>query len=184
MVYINSNKEAWEEAFENRSEGWGEDIVYRLKTEKLPFIAKDLADELVDYDFDNKTVAQFCCNNGRELLSIMKLGASSGIGFDIAENMVDFANKSAKELNFNCSFIATDILEIEESYYNSFDYIFVTIGALTWFQDLSMFFRKVSLCLKQSGKLFINEVHPITNMLGTPFYFFRYVIRSPLPALF
>ena len=166
MDYIISNKEAWEEAFENRYKGWGEDIVYRLKNEKLPFIVKDLANELVNYDFKNKSVAQFCCNNGRELLSIMKFGASSGIGFDIAENMVAVANNTANELDVNCKFVATDILKIDEQFYDSFDYIFITIGALTWFRNLSSFFEKVSLCLKQDGKLFINEMHPITNMLG------------------
>ncbi len=67
MDYISSNKEAWEEAFEKRSEGWGEDIIYRLKNEGIPFIEKVLADELNNYDFLNKTIAQFCCNNGRKL---------------------------------------------------------------------------------------------------------------------
>lgn len=166
MDYIIRNKEAWEEAFNNRPKGWGEDIVYRIKNEELPYIVKDLADELVKYDFKNKTVAQFCCNNGRELLSIMKLGASCGTGFDIAENMIAAANETAKELDLNCTFIATDILEIDKHYYDSFDYIFITIGALTWFEDLYKFFRKASLCLKKGGKVFINEMHPITNMLA------------------
>ncbi|MFZ5986772.1 MAG: class I SAM-dependent methyltransferase [Bacillota bacterium] len=167
MDYIASNKEAWEEAFDNRSEKWGEDIVYRLKNEEYPFIEKDLANELVNNDLKGKTVAQFCCNNGRELFSIMKFGASSGFGFDIAENMVAFANKTAKELEINCTFIATDILRIDEKYHDSFDYIFVTGGALIWFKDLSMFFRKVSLCLKKGGRLIINEMHPVTNMFAT-----------------
>lgn len=96
----------------------------------------------------------------------MKFGASCGIGFDIAENMVSFANNTAKELGVNCTFIATDILKIDEQFHDKFDYIFITIGVLTWFQDLSKFFQKVSLCLKQGGSLIINEVHPITNMLG------------------
>ncbi len=166
MDYIMSNKEAWEEAFNHRSKGWGEDIIYRLKNEEFPFIEKVLADELINYDFANKTVAQFCCNNGRELFSIMKFGVSRGIGFDIAENMVSFANNTAKELGVNCTFVATDILNIDEQFHNSFDYIFVTIGAITWFQDLFKFFEKVSLCLKQGGRLIMNEMHPVTNMLG------------------
>ena len=165
MDYINRNKEAWEEAFKNSAEGWwGDDIEYRLKNEKYSFIEKVLVDELITYDFKNKTIAQFCCNNGRELLTFMKFGASSGIGFDIAENMVFFANNTAKELRVNCTFIATNILEIDEQFHNNFDYIFVTIGALTWFQDLAEFFQKVSLCLKQGGRLIINEVHPVTNI--------------------
>lgn len=166
MDYISSNKEVWEEAFEHRCEGWGEDIIDRLKNEEVPFIEKVLSEELTNYDFSNKTIAQFCCNNGRELLAIMKLGASYGVGFDIADNMVSFANNTAKQLGVNCIFIATDILKIDEQFHNQFDYIFITIGALTWFQDLSQFFQKVSLCLKQGGHLIINEMHPVANMLG------------------
>lgn len=166
MDYTISNKEAWEEAFDNRSKGWGEDISHRLANEEFPFIEKVLARELAGYDLKNKAVAQFCCNNGRELFSIMKFGPAVGTGFDIAENMVSFANSTAKELGINCTFIATDILKIDESFHNSFDFIFITIGALTWFQDLSIFFQKVSACLKQGGFLIINEMHPVTNMLG------------------
>ncbi len=166
MNYTMSNKEAWEEAFDNRSEGWCDDIGYRLEHEKFPFIEKVLVDELVNYDMNNKSIAQFCCNNGRELLNLMKFGALKGVGFDLAENMVSFANTTAKNLGINCTFVATDILEIDERFHNYFDFIFVTIGALTWFSDLSKFFNKVSLCLKQGGILIINETHPIANMLG------------------
>lgn len=166
MDYIDSNKEAWEEAFNHRAKGWGDDIVYRLRSEDYPFLEKVLIDELVNYDFSGKNIAQFCCNNGRELFSFMKFGADSGIGFDIAENMVTFANQTAKELGVDCKFIATDILKIDELYHNSFDYIFITIGAITWFEDLSMFFKKVSQCLRAGGQLIINEMHPVTNMLA------------------
>jgi hypothetical protein len=74
MDYIISNKEAWEEAFENRSKDWGKDMCYRLKTEDYPYLEKELIDEIKEFDFANKTVAQFCCNDGRELLSIIKFG--------------------------------------------------------------------------------------------------------------
>jgi ubiquinone/menaquinone biosynthesis C-methylase UbiE len=166
MDYISGNKEAWEEAFNKRSEGWGKDIKQRLETEDYPFIEKVFADEINKYDYENKTIAQFCCNNGRELFSLMKFGASKGTGCDIAENMISFANRTAMELGSNCTFIAADILNIDEQFHDSFDYIFITVGALTWFQKLPAFFKKVSLCLKQGGRLMINEIHPVTNMLG------------------
>ncbi len=166
MDYINSNKEAWEEAFDHRKAGWGEDIAQRLKSEAYPFLEKVLIDELLQLDFTDKSVAQFCCNNGRELLSIMKLGAKAGVGFDIAENMIAFANQTAKTLEINCSFVAANILEIDEKFNDSFDYIFITIGAITWFKDLTVFFKKVSDCLRKDGMLIINEMHPVVNMLG------------------
>lgn len=97
MDYIKSNKEAWEEAFERRAKGWSEDVYESLQNETYPFLKKELIEELLEFDFTNKTVSQFCCNNGRELLSIMKFGAKQGVGFDIAENMVSFANETAKK---------------------------------------------------------------------------------------
>ena len=168
MEYIKSNKEAWEEAFENRSQGWGEDICIRLKNEAYPYLEKDLIEEFKKFDFTNKVISQFCCNNGRELLSMLKFGAKQGVGFDIAENMVSWANKIAEKTNINCFFEATDILEIDHKYYNSFDLVFISAGALTWFQDLNLLFNKISCCLKTGGILIINEMHPFTNMLGMP----------------
>ncbi|SHO52666.1 class I SAM-dependent methyltransferase [Anaerocolumna xylanovorans] len=169
MDFTKSNKEAWEEAFCNRSKDWsGEDIKGKLKDEKFSFLEKVLTEELAKYDYQNKKIAQFCCNNGRELFSFMRLGALEGTGFDIAENMVDFANTTAKDMGVNCRFIATDILKIQEEYFNSFDYILITIGALTWFRDLTPLFQKVSQCLKKDGVFFIHETHPVINMLAAP----------------
>lgn len=58
--------------------------------------------------------------------------------------------------------------DIDESYYNKFDFIFFTIGAITWFKDLSLLFEKVSKCLKSNGLLLINNFHPFMSMLPLP----------------
>ena len=168
MDYVKSNKEAWEEAFDNRSENWCSDVLARYRSEELPFIERALAEELLKLDLSGKVIGQFCCNNGRELLSIMKLGAKKGIGFDIAENQIQCANEFGRELGVNCEFIAANILEIDESYDDTFDLIFITIGALCWFHDLNLFFRQISRCLKAGGSVMVNEAHPVTNMLGSP----------------
>jgi uncharacterized protein YhfF len=88
MDYIKCNKEAWEEAYEHRKEGWGDNIVDYIRNKEYPFLEKVLVDELKKYDLKDKNIAQFCCNNGRELLSLMKSGAKSGTGFDIAANKI------------------------------------------------------------------------------------------------
>ncbi|WP_242841795.1 hypothetical protein [Clostridium beijerinckii] len=44
----------------------------------------------------------------------MKFGAKQGVGFDIAENMVFFANETAKKAKTKCLFVATNILDIDE----------------------------------------------------------------------
>ena len=144
MNFHASNKMAWEEAFDNRKSGFGENLCEKINEGYL-YLDKELVEELGHYDLQGKTIAQFCCNNGRELLSLCKMGAERAVGFDIAENMVSFANEAAEQLRLNCTFVATDILEIAGSYYGMFDYIFVTVGAVTWFNDLNAFFKKASL---------------------------------------
>jgi SAM-dependent methyltransferase len=168
MDYIVSNKAAWEEAFDNKDESWGIDIVDRIKNEEYPFFEKEMIDVLKKHTVKDKTIAQFCCNNGRELLSLMKNGANEGFGFDIAENQILFAKETNSKLGLNCNFIATNILEIGKEYRNRFDLIIITIGALCWFKDLDSFFAVVNNSLKDGGVLIINDQHPIANMLAAP----------------
>ena len=169
MSYFQENKAAWEEAFDHRHPGWGEANHERLKHESLPFFCPDMAEELKTIDFEGKTIAQFCCNNGRELLSLMQLGAKKGVGFDIAENIIAQAADTAKKAGIgNCEFAACNILDIPEQYHNCFDFVMFTIGAITWFEDLNELFEKVSVCLKPQGMLLIHDFHPVMNMLPMP----------------
>jgi len=169
MSYILNNKAAWEEAFEHRLDNWGEDNHKILQTRELPFLEADVILELKKIDFLGKDIAQFCCNNGRELLSVMQLGAKSGVGFDIAENILAQARDTAAKINrTNCQFVACNILEIDENYYSKFDFIFFTIGAITWFADLKELFAVVTKCLKPGGIMLIHDFHPFVNMLPIP----------------
>ncbi len=169
MDYIDGNKKAWEEAFEHRKPNWGEDHADRLVSENLPFFNQDAIAELKSLDLQGKTIAQFGCNNGRELLSAMQLEAAYGIGFDIAENFIGQARQIAEKIGRkNVEFVTGNLLEIDETYHERFDLIFFTIGAITWFEDLNLLFDMVSKCLKPNGTLLINDFHPFMNMLPLP----------------
>ena len=169
MNYIDTNKAAWEEAFDNRHTDWAANNYLRVKSEKFAFFDSDLKDLLKNMDFKGKTVAQFCCNDGRELLSLMDSGADFGVGFDIAENMIEHAKETAEKASIkNCEFHACDILEIPECWHDKFDLILLTIGAITWFEDITLFFEMVAKCLKSNGLVIINDYHPMVNMLPLP----------------
>ena len=169
MDYIQNNKAAWEEAFEHRKPGWGENNHERLLGEHLPFFCADVARELEAVDWSGRAVAQFCCNNGRELLSLLRLGAASGTGFDIAENILAQAAETAKKAGVgNCRFVACNILDIPETFHGGFDFVFFTIGAITWFRDLGPLFQKAADCLKPGGRFLLHDFHPFMNMLPMP----------------
>lgn len=169
MNYIDSNKAAWEEAFEHRRPDWTENNHLRLKSDEFAFFRTDMKEMLKEMDFLGKRVSQFCCHDGRELLSLMDGGADSGVGFDIAENMISHAEETARKAGIkNCFFHACNILEIPERYHAQFDFILFTIGSIIWFEDLSQLFDKASKCLKNGGLLLINDFHPLINMLALP----------------
>ena len=166
--YIEGNKAAWEEAFDKRDESWGADITERINTEDYPFFNEETKAVLKNTDTEGKVIGHFCCNNGRELLSLVKCGkAAQGIGFDIAENQVAFANAKAKELELPCEFVAANIYDIDDSFKERFDVVIITIGALCWFDDLDKFFAVIAKCMKPGAVIVINEQHPCTNMLAT-----------------
>ena len=166
--YIEGNKAAWEEAFDNRDASWGADIAARIQKEDYPFFEKEMADILRNIETEGAVVGQFCCNNGRELLSLVKSGrAAKGTGFDIAENQVAFANEKAEELHLPCVFEAVNVYDIDDRYREQFDVVIITIGALCWFQDLNRFFAVVAGCMKPGAVIVIHEQHPCTNMLAT-----------------
>ena len=102
--YIEGNKEAWEEAFDKRDASWGADITERIRKEDYAFFNEETIAVLKRINTEDAVIGQFCCNNGRELLALVKSGrAKRGIGFDIAENQVAFANDKAKELQLHVS---------------------------------------------------------------------------------
>ncbi|MCL2855326.1 MAG: class I SAM-dependent methyltransferase [Defluviitaleaceae bacterium] len=169
MEYTEANKRAWEQAFDNRKENFGDENHIKLKNEKLPFFTDDMKAELEKINFTGKSVAHFCCNNGRELLSLTGLGVERAVGFDIAENIIEQARETTEKAGIKgCEFVACNILDIPDKYHNQFDVVLLTIGAICWFEDLTLFYEKASKCLKGGGVVIMYEIHPFEFMLPYP----------------
>jgi len=166
MNYTETNKEAWEEVFNKHQENWKNNPIENMLENDFAFLNHDLTTELKDINLKDKDVAQFCCNNGRELLSIVKSGARSGTGFDFSENFIKEASRITELKNISCKFICTNIMDIGNKYQDKFDLVFCSIGTFCWFENLSDFFKKVYLVLKPNGTILISESHPILNIFG------------------
>ncbi|NKB71500.1 MAG: methyltransferase domain-containing protein [Candidatus Latescibacteria bacterium] len=166
MDYSKANKEAWEQACAIHKQGYREDPALRLQRGDLSILEDDVRAVLAEIGLEGKDVAQFCCNNGRELLTLLNMGAARGTGFDISENFIAEGRRLANQAGLDGDFVATDIYDIDAAYAGCFDLLLVTIGALCWFEDLERFFARAALVLKDGGTLLINEQHPYTNMLA------------------
>jgi SAM-dependent methyltransferase len=164
--YTSANRRAWDEAapahrtrahFETLLEGFGGanfSILSPLETQRLQEIGVERRD-----------VAQLCCNNGRELLSIKNLAAGRCVGFDQSSGFLAQAVELAEAGGIDCRFVESDIYQISREFDACFDLVVVTIGVLGWMPDLGGFFDVAKRLLRPGGNLFIHEQHPITNML-------------------
>lgn len=119
---------------------------------------------LKELNLDGKSVAQLCCNNARELLSIKNMGAGRCVGFDFSEAFLEQGRELAAVARLEAEFVQTEISAIPPAYDESFDLAVMTIGVLGWMPDLTDFFSTVRRVLKPGGRMFLYEDHPILNM--------------------
>jgi SAM-dependent methyltransferase len=70
--------------------------------------------------------------------------------------------------NLNVEFYRTNILDIDDTYNNTIDFIYISEVSLQWFSSLNDYFRIISKLLKQNGKILIFEIHPFA-------YFFEQI---------
>jgi len=164
--YSEKNREAWNEAASVHKKNRKVDYTVLFKNKNYSMLDTTLSSLLNKISLSGRTVAQLCCNNGRELLSIVNTMGASGVGFDISDEFIAEANAIAKSTNLDCRFVRTDIYDLNTEYDNTFDLILFTAGALTWFHDLGRLFELVGRMLKPEGYLVIYEIHPFTNLLA------------------
>ncbi len=160
------NQNAWNEAYAKAPSSY-KNIAKRLLENPRQFLTQRLMKHLDTKDFKGHHVAQLACNNGREIMAIlMTYHADQATGFDISDSMIRDANQTAKLLQLNAKFVQTNLYEIDETYHNTFDDIFIMIGAIPWFDDLSRLFNIVFNLLKPQGHFYLLDGHPITGMFA------------------
>ncbi|MEN8143530.1 MAG: class I SAM-dependent methyltransferase [Gemmatimonadota bacterium] len=111
-------------------------------------------------------VAQLACNNGREVLSMLTLGAASAVGFDISEGFIAQAVELAQRAGrgADCEFVVSDLYNIPTGYDRTFDVVYSSVGVLGWMPELAGFFAVAHRLLKPGGRLVIYELHPVLGM--------------------
>lgn len=111
-----------------------------------------------------KDVVQLCCNNGRESLSLLGLGARSVVGVDQSRAFLQQARELADRSPYQPEFIESDIHHLPEHLHERFDIALVTIGVLGWMPDVALFMRHVASTLKPGGSLVMYETHPFLEV--------------------
>ena len=161
------NREAWNEAsvyHQKAREAKNYSLQEGFKSPDFTTFKRDcdvvLLEKINEINLKDKIIAQLPCNNGGELLSLVKLGAKKGIGFDISDVAISEAKELAAISHLNVEFFRTNILDINDMYNNTIDFIFISEGSLQWFSSLTDYFKIISKLLVQNGRILIHEIHP------------------------
>jgi SAM-dependent methyltransferase len=161
---VEKNREAWNEALCYHQKARNNSLQNGFKDPNFTTFNRDcdsiLIKKINEISFRDKTIAQLPCNNGRELLSLFKFGAKKGIGFDISDTAILEAKELAAISKLDVEFYRTNILDIDNTYNNSIDFIYISEGSLQWFSSLTDYFKIVTKLLKHNGKILIYEIHP------------------------
>lgn len=164
--YTEANRLAWNEVTPIHQKARKINLKKEFARRGFSVLDEYATAKLAEIGLAGKRVAQICCNNGRETLSLINIGAKSAIGFDISDEAIKEARELADIAGLDCEFVRTDVYDIGEEYYSTFDLAFITIGALPWMPDLNRFFEVVAGILKDNGYLVIYEQHPFGYMLA------------------
>jgi len=160
-----TNRAAWEQVAPIHARHNQAGLVESFRDPSFTLLEEEEISFFQDIGIEGKDVAQVCCNNGRELICVKRLGAARCVGFDGAAGFVEQARELNDAAGTDCAFVHTDIYDMDADYDAAFDVVFITIGVLSWMPDLPGFFAVLERIMKPGAALLIYEQHPILNMM-------------------
>ncbi|MGJ8572334.1 MAG: class I SAM-dependent methyltransferase [Hoeflea sp.] len=109
---------------------------------------------------------QIGCNNGRETLSMLALGAVTVTGIDQSDAFLVQAEelRSVSPHVEKARFVCADVYALPGDLSGQFDLAQITIGVLNWMPDLPRFLAVVASLLAPQGRLVIYETHTVLDM--------------------
>ena len=164
-TYTAANRTAWDQSAGLHREG----AEWRRLAEGFATPGFSCLDDvqtalLAEAGVAGKDVAQLCCNNARELLSVKNLGAGRCVGFDQSAAFLAQGRELAAIAGQELELVEGDIYGLPAAYDAAFDIVMVTIGVFGWMPDLPEFLAIPARLLKPGGLFLVHEEHPIMNV--------------------
>lgn len=156
------NRAAWDERVDAH---WASKM-YQQHAEALRAGGHDLLDDIVVGvgDVRGKSLIHLQCHMGMETLGWSRLGAAA-VGVDFSASAIKRAEQLRDELGLDTRFICANVYDTPDLIDERFDVVFVSIGSLCWLPDIQRWAGVVSRLLNPGGFLYLNETHPLTDIL-------------------
>lgn len=119
-------------------------------------------------DLKGKTILHLQCHFGQDSISLARLGAKV-TGVDLSDKAIETAQKLAKDLAVDASFICCNIYDLPQHLDQKFDIVFSSYGTISWLPDLNKWGELIASFLKPGGKFVFAEFHPVVWMFDDDF---------------
>ena len=164
--YTEANRIAWNEAAPRHAEHNNAELFEAVRDPAYVSFEGEILNTLRRIDLAGKSIIQLGCNNARESLSMVNLGAAHAVGVDAAAEFLEhgremLANAPAGD---RVELLESDIYGLPSELDHQFDLVLITIGVISWMPDLPGFFEVVRRLLKPGGQLVMEEMHPVLFM--------------------
>jgi SAM-dependent methyltransferase len=135
---------------------------------------------LHDFEIDDvgpvsgKSLVHLQCHFGLDTLDWARRGAAVA-GLDLSEVAIDTARRLADEIGESTArFVVSDVYDAEAVLRESFDVVYTGRGALNWLPDVRRWAKVVHGLLAPGGFLYLNEFHPLSEILAEDRLEFQY----------
>ncbi|WP_417455008.1 class I SAM-dependent methyltransferase [Kiloniella sp.] len=164
--YTEANRISWNEAAPRHEKRNQQKLLQDVTHTDFNALEPELTETLKRIDIQGKRVAQICCNNAKDLLSVMKMGASYGLGVDAASAFIEQGNELITTAHYQdkMELLVSDVYDIPDQYKEQFDVVLTTVGVMSWMPDISAFFKVIHSLIKPGGHYVVEEMHPVLLM--------------------
>lgn len=164
-----ANKRAWNQVMPKHQLVNKEKFDQKFSDHDYTIHDKKQIENLTGLSISNANIVHLCCNNGIDLLSFKNMGAKKCVGIDNSDLAIEEAKQRAYKNNYQqIDYICSDVYDIDEysHLHHEFDLIYINVGTLGWMPDLKNFFNIAKKLLKYNGKILINDIHPLADMVN------------------
>ncbi len=164
--YTDANRASWDEVAPRHRDSNQKKLIKDVTQPDYNALVPELIETFNLIDVKDKNVAQICCNNAKDLLSVIKMGARSGVGIDASVAFIDQGNEIIEAAGYrdDMKLIVSDVYDLPKELEGQFDIVMTTVGVMSWMPDLSAFFKVINSLLKPGGHYVVEEMHPVLLM--------------------
>jgi SAM-dependent methyltransferase len=117
-------------------------------------------------DVKGKRLLNLLGSKGNKAVCFALLGAEVTV-VDISSENQRYATELAKEAGVSISYIVSDVMELKEEQFSSFDVIVLEMGVLHYFLELHPLFLKIFKLMNDTSVCIVREYHPFVSKAMT-----------------